>query len=161
MSRHIRSVRRMNLCLLGSTTFFASSSIPALAGTWTTYRSYRCAIKNFPNCKIVMQVDMDSVVDRHELTFATLRGLRVDSMGSRPGRQKSLTASCSNGVLSTTTEFSPEPFTFYRRGTEWWHQEHIDAGYRKPMRKYKGLRTRTNADYDRERNNLFCLVCGN
>ena len=154
-------MHRKASCFLGCTTMFVGSSISALAATWTNYYSYSCSTKNFPNCKIVLQVDMGSVVDRRELTFATLRSLRVDSLGSRHGSPSSLTANCSNGVLSTTSELMPKPLTFYRRGTEWWHQEHIDAGYRKPMRKYKGLKTRTYADYDRENDNLFYLVCGN
>ena len=156
-----KAISQFSLSLLGGIAFFWGFSSPAFGRTWTTYYSYSCSTKNFPNCKIILQVDMASIVDRRELTFASLRSLRADAQGSHQSSSKSLTANCSKEILSTTSEFDPKPFTFYRKDKEWLHQEHFDAGYRKPMRQIKGFNNRTYTDYDIERNNLFYLVCGN
>ena len=161
MGSYTQPMRHISLHLLGGITLFVGLSIPAWGSTWTTYYRDNCATKNFPNCKIVHQVDMASVVDRRELTFASLRALRVDVQGSNQTASYSLAANCSKEILSTTSEFDPKPFTFYRKDKEWWHQEHFDAGYRKPLRQIKGYFNKTYADYDIERNNLFYLVCGN
>ena len=153
---HVMSLQRnISAFVILHLAFLQYSPLARAGQTWVTYHAR--SVYGNSHEKVLYQIDLQSIFKRGSEVHANARSVR----DGKQTYQWELTAYCNRGIIH---EYSSGRIStrIRRNGWEWWTQDNISAGNRKPMdAQYARLlgEKKDWSDTDSKFSNVFSYMC--